>query len=273
VRYDAPVPSLPLIAVASPLALTAPLTLPAPWSFGATAAVLGLGLLFGVKHATETDHLAAVGVIVSERRGWRAAVRAGALWGLGHTLSIVAAGLLVLALHVVIPERVARLLELGVAFMIIALGGTALARALRARTDVHVHEHTHDGVRHRHLHFHDTADAHPAAHAASPHTHRLGRGGLKPFLVGIVHGLAGSAALTLLVLAPIGSVPLGLLYLALFGAGSIGGMAGMSLALSVPFSVVAARPGLYRGLRIATGILSLGFGLVYAWSQVRGVAV
>jgi len=236
--------------------------------------VLLLGLLFGVKHATETDHLAAVSVIVSERRGWRAAARAGAFWGLGHTLSIVAAGLLVLALHVVIPERVARLLELVVALMIIALGGAALARALRSRTDLHVHEHTHDGVRHRHLHFHEPAGAHAAnPHEAVPHTHRLGSGGLKPFLVGIVHGLAGSAALTLLVLAQITSVPLGLLYLALFGVGSIGGMAAMSLALSLPFSAAAAQPGLYRGLRIATGILSLGFGLVYAWSQIRGVAV
>jgi len=155
----------------------------------------------------------------------------------------------------------------------------ALARALRSRTDLHVHEHEHDGVRHRHLHFHEPADAHAAggdaAHGptAPPHTHRLPRAGLKPFLVGMVHGLAGSAALTLLVLAPIPSVPLGLLYLALFGAGSIGGMVAMSLALSVPFSAAASRPGLHRGFRIATGILSLGFGLLYAWSQFRGVAV
>ena len=239
--------------------------------------VLMLGLLLGVKHAAEADHIAAVSVIVSERRGWRAALRAGVLWGLGHTVSIVTAGLLVLALHVAIPERVAGLLELAVALMIIALGGAALARALRSRTDIHVHEHTHDGVRHRHLHFHEAADAHPpaaraAAHAAVPHTHRLGHDGLKPFLVGIVHGLAGSAAITLLVLAGIDSVPLGLFYLALFGVGSIGGMAGMSLALSLPFSVVATRPGIYRGLRIATGLLSLGFGLVYAWEQIRGVA-
>lgn len=246
--------------------------------------VLMLGLLLGVKHATEADHLAAVSVIVSERRGWRAALRAGALWGLGHTVSIVAAGLLVLALHVAIPARVAGLLELAVALMIIALGGAALGRALRSRPDIHVHEHTHDGVRHRHLHFHDPADAHPpsdahlpaaragAAQAAVPHTHRLGHDGLKPFLVGIVHGLAGSAAITLLVLAGIDSVPVGLFYLALFGLGSIGGMAAMSLALSLPFSVATTRPGVYRGLRIATGLLSLGFGLVYAWEQIRGVA-
>lgn len=233
--------------------------------------VLLLGLLFGVKHAAEADHLAAVSVLVGERRGWRAAARAGALWGLGHTLSIVVAGLFVLALHVAIPERVARLLEFAVALMIIALGGTALARALRSRADLHVHEHTHDGVRHRHLHFHEADDAH--APAPIPHAHRPARGAWKPFLVGTLHGLAGSAALTLLVLAQIGSVPLGLLYLALFGIGSIGGMAGMSLALSLPFSAVAARPGLFRGLRIATGALSLGFGLVYAWAQIRGAAI
>lgn len=258
----------------TPLAVALPSVAPGPWPFEVTAAVLTLGLLFGVKHATEADHLAAVGVIVSERRGWRAAVRAGVLWGAGHTLSIVVAGLLVLALHVAIPERVARLLELVVALMIILLGGTALARALRSRSDIHVHEHEHDGVRHRHLHFHDATDAHPTTAPGAPaHTHLPGRGGLKPFLVGLVHGLAGSAALTLLVLAPIDSVPLGLLYLALFGIGSIGGMAGMSLLLSLPFSAAATRPGLFRSLRIVTGILSLGFGLVYAWSQIKGVAV
>ena len=122
--------------------------------------ILGLGLLFGLRHATEADHIAAVGAIVSERRGLLAAVRSGALWGAGHTLSILLAGLFVLGLDLAIPDRLARALELVVAVMIIALGGSALARALRSRPDVHSHVHVHDGTWHRHLHFHDGDDAH-----------------------------------------------------------------------------------------------------------------
>src|SRR5262245_63545526 len=116
------------------------------WASGAVVGVLGLGFLFGLRHATEADHIAAVGAIVSERRGWRAAAETGVLWGAGHSLAIVVAGLFVLALQMSIPERVARLLEFAVALMIIGLGGTALARALASRGDLHSHVHEHDGV-------------------------------------------------------------------------------------------------------------------------------
>ena len=114
----------------------------APESFVTAGGILLLGFLFGLKHATEADHIAAVGAIVSEKRGWRPAALTGALWGAGHTLSIVVAGLCVLALRVAIPDGLARLFELVVALMIVGLGGTALARALRSRSDVHVHAHT-----------------------------------------------------------------------------------------------------------------------------------
>ena len=259
-----------------------PAALP-PVSTATAAGVLLLGFLFGLKHATEADHLAAVGALVSERRGWRQAASAGALWGAGHTLSIVAAGLGVLLLRVTIPETAARWLELTVALMIIGLGGAALARALRAHPDVHVHAHTHDGTTHVHLHFHGAADAHLPApgHAAAPfhgagrheaHPRSALRGGLKPFLVGVAHGLAGSAALTLLVLSQIASVAMGLLYLAVFGAGSIGGMVIMSLALSVPFAATLARPVLHRSVRVTAGLLALLFGLFYALTQITAIA-
>lgn len=238
--------------------------------------VLGLGLLFGLRHATEADHIAAVGAIVSQHRGLRAAVRSGALWGAGHTLSILLAGLFVLGLNLVVPVRLARALELVVALMIILLGGSALARALRSRPDVHSHFHLHGGAWHRHLHFHDGDDAHLPGHArprvgvphAPRHDHTVERQGWKPLLVGMIHGLAGSAALTLLVLAQIRSLPLGLAYLLLFGAGSIGGMAFMSLLIGLPFAATASHPGLNRSIRIATGACSLVFGLLYAWSQM-----
>ena len=171
-------------------------------------AVLGLGLVFGLKHATEVDHVVAVTTIVSEQRSvWRAAA-VGGLWGAGHTASLVVVGLFVLTLRVAVPEGVAGWLEFGVALMIIALGVNAVARALRGRADAHVHRHTHGGVEHAHIHFHEDESLH--AEPSARHTHAVTRIGLKPVLVGAMHGLAGSAALTLLVLAQIDSVALGL---------------------------------------------------------------
>src|SRR5215208_3508126 len=128
-----------------------------PESLGplSTLAVLGIGLLFGLKHATEVDHVVAVSTIVSRHRNvWRAML-VGALWSAGHTSALLIAGVFVLTLQIAIPERVSNWLEFCVALMIMGLGATALWRALRERGDVHVHEHSHDGVSHAHVHFHE----------------------------------------------------------------------------------------------------------------------
>src|SRR5919107_1718997 len=107
-------------------------------------ALLGLGLVFGLKHATEADHIVAVSTIVSEQRSLLRSATVGALWGVGHTLSLIIVGVVVLALRVAVPESVARWLELGVALMIIGLGASALLRALSRRRDIHLHKHKHD---------------------------------------------------------------------------------------------------------------------------------
>ncbi len=226
--------------------------------------ILGLGLVFGLRHATEADHIAAVSSMVSEQGGARRALRTGVLWGAGHTISILAAGILVLGARLAISEQTSRLLEFGVALMIIALGGLALTRALRGRTDFHRHPHTHGGHTHTHLHFHGSE----AQHLLSDPGHARPVG-FKPLLVGIMHGLAGSAALTLLVLTQTRSMTLGLAYLAAFGIGSIGGMALTSLLISLPFTATASRPRLNRSIRIVAGGLGLAFGLFYAWSQLH----
>ena len=139
-------------------------------------ALLGLGLVFGLKHATEVDHVVAVSAIVSEHRNvFRSAV-VGGLWGVGHTAALVIVGAFVLGLRVAVPERVSGWLEFGVALMIIGLGANALVRALRVRRDVHVHRHSHDGLSHVHIHFHERETRHSARPAR--HTHavsRLGR--------------------------------------------------------------------------------------------------
>ena len=231
-------------------------------------ALLGLGLVFGLKHAMEVDHVVAVSTIVSEHRNLLRATLVGALWGIGHTFSLVVVGLLVLVFRVAIPETVANWLEFGVALMIIGLGLLALWRVFRKRADVHMHEHTHDGRPHVHIHFHEPATVHPAVSKAPAHSHAISRIGLKPLLVGAMHGLAGSAALTLLVLSQIQSVGLGLVYLFLFGIGSTLGMLLMSGVIGLPFALSARRlSGINHGLQTTAGVISIAFGVWYAYSS------
>jgi sulfite exporter TauE/SafE len=222
-------------------------------------ATLGLGFVLGLRHATEADHLAAISTIVSERRSLWQSAGVGALWGAGHTASLLVAGVFVVGLGVTIPERVANVLELLVALMIVFLG----MRLLRA----HIHSHTHEGKPHIHVHFHDKEHAHPLGIAHT--TAHGGLAGWRPVVVGIIHGLAGSAALTLLVLTTVvrnGSVFLGFAYLAIFGAGSIGGMLLMSCLISLPFSLgLRFFQRTLLPLRLVTGLFSTSFGFFYAW--------
>ena len=232
-----------------------------------TFAVLGIGLLFGLKHATEIDHVVAVSTIVSQHRNvWRSAI-VGALWGAGHTAALLVTGVLVLGLRIAIPERVSHWLELCVALMIIGLGATALWRALRKRGDVHLHEHSHDGVSHVHIHFHDQQTQHEARRGAPrTHTHAVSRVGLKPILIGAMHGLAGSGALTLLILTQIESTWRGLLFLAVFGAGSIVGMLLMSGLIGLPFALTSRNlTTVHYRLQTAAAVASLAFGFWYAY--------
>src|SRR6185503_13308587 len=162
-------------------------------------ALLGLGLVFGLKHATEVDHVVAVSTIVSEHRNVFRSALVGGLWGAGHTASLVIIGVLVLVFRVSIPPGVTNWLEFGVALMIIALGVIAVARVFRKRPDVHLHRHSHDGQSHVHIHFHEQGTEHAPA-TANPssemkhasHSHAISQVGLKPVLVGAMHGLAGS---------------------------------------------------------------------------------
>jgi ABC-type nickel/cobalt efflux system permease component RcnA len=239
---------------------------------------LGLGFLLGLKHAMEADHLVAVATIVSEQRSiWRS-MMVGVLWGIGHTAALFVAGLLIIILHVSIPHRVAALLELAVAAMITFLGARILYLLLRDRRSVHVHTHTHDGRVHSHLHFHDRQDGHRVGDAQeqSAPAHHNGLRGLRPVFVGVVHGLAGSAALTLLVLTKImsegGSRALGLGFLLIFGAGSIGGMLIMSALISLPFILTANHfTRINNPLRLAAGLASVSFGIYYAWKVTGGL--
>ncbi len=224
-----------------------------------SASVLGLGLIFGLKHALEADHLAAISTIVSERKSVLSSSLVGALWGVGHTLSLLLAGVVVMLLHVEIGPRLALMLEFGVALMLIGLGANALKKLVRGAR-VHLHAHTHGGHAHLHPHMHDGCPE-PA-----PHTHHGFRFRARPLVVGMVHGLAGSAALMLLVLSTISSRLLGFAYIAVFGIGSIGGMLLMSALVSLPIHLTVERfTGVNLAVRTVAAVFSVGLGLMMAY--------
>jgi len=228
-------------------------------SNGTLVGLLGLGLILGLRHALDPDHIAAVSTIVSESRSVRRSSLIGTCWGLGHTMSLLIAGVLVIALKIQISDRAALWMEFAVALMLILLGLKAILRSLRGWR-IHVHRHTHDGRSHSHMHLHRPSEEH-----AHQHRHLI-RSGARPFLVGMVHGMAGSAALMILVLATIPSALAGLIYIAVFGLGSVGGMLIMSSLISLPFILTRQRFNvLSQGLQVAVGLFSLGFGLFLSW--------
>jgi hypothetical protein len=217
-------------------------------------AVLGLGFVLGLRHALDVDHLAAVSTIVSQRRSlWRSSL-VGAVWGLGHTVSLIAVAVAVIGLHTQIPPSVGHLLELGVALMLVVLGVNLLRSVLGAQVHLHVHVHGERPHVHPHLHAHDPAD------------HEHGPSRRRPFFVGLVHGLAGSAGLMLAVAATIPSPALALVYVAVFGIGSVGGMAAMSALLGIPALLTSDRfAGADRLLKLGAAAASVGIGLALAW--------
>ena len=228
-------------------------------------AVLGIGLVFGLKHATEVDHVVAISTIVSRHKNVFHSAFVGALWGAGHTASLLIVAVIVLSLRIAIPESVSGWLEFGVALMIIGLGISALRRALRKHAHVHVHQHSHDGLSHTHIHFHENETRHEPA-LKSQHSHAVSRLGWKPVLIGMMHGLAGSGALTLLVLTQIGSSWVGFLYVATFGLGSIVGMLLMSGLIGLPFAFSSRKlTHVHQGLQTLAAVFSICFGIWYAY--------
>jgi len=200
---------------------------------------LGLGL--GARHALEPDHLAAVSVLAAHRPGARRGLLLGAMWGLGHTLSLLACGIAVAIVAGRMPQALADLFELLVAAMLLALGGRAVFRArpgLTARADV------------------------------QPHVARRVRA-IRPMIVGAVHGLAGSGALVALATAALPTVAARLAFIALFGVGSIAAMSAISGLAGWPLARVARRPAAARVLLAIAGTTSVVLGLVWAWMPVH----
>jgi high-affinity nickel permease len=218
--------------------------------------ILGLGFLLGIQHALEADHVAAVSSIAARRTEVADIVKHGLTWGLGHTLTLFAFAGAALALGQAIPEDLARPIESAVGIMLVGLGAHVLWRLWRDR--VHFHKHRHgDGTVHFHAHGH-AGETMPHARAPHAHGHSFR---WRTLLVGLMHGMAGSAALLVLAISQASSVAVGLGYVALFGIGSMFGMAALSTVIAVPL-VLSARwlTSANSGLQGAVGVLTIAIG-------------
>ena len=225
-------------------------------------AALGLGIILGFRHSLDPDHVVAVSTIVSEYRNPLRSFWVGISWGLGHTTTLLLIGIVIIALRLTIPDRLALLLEFFVGIMLVGLGAQVIYKFWNKRVHQHIHGHEEKDHFHSHSHSH--------SHTQNPkHTqkHHEVRGIGKPFfrrksyLIGTVHGVAGSAALTLLVLASIESPLAGIVYILLFGLGSVLSMGIMTILISFPFVFSANRlPSLNRFIQLGVGTLSIVFG-------------
>lgn len=247
---------------------------------------IGLGFVLGMRHATDPDHVIAVSTIVSRQRTIRQAGVIGVLWGIGHTITIFCVGAAIILFNVVIPSRVGLTMELAVGLMLIVLGILNLTGITQRITHrhtpdqshgslVHSHRHEHEGIVHEHIHGHKpevhmhlgpeaSLEADQEPQGIFRHTlQKLGLYQLlRPLAVGLVHGLAGSAAVALLVLAEIRDPHWAIAYLLVFGIGTIAGMMLITMMIGAPFAYTRGRFAPFnRGLGIASGLLSLAFGL------------
>jgi len=255
--------------------------------------LLLLGFVLGMRHATDADHVIAIATIVSRQRNVRGSAMIGVAWGIGHTLTILAVGSAIILFGVVIPPRIGLAMEFAVGVMLVALGAFALtglggvlraalmpivARILPRRAD-RSHAHAHGDYVHRHRHAHGgEGHGHSEDQVALALLDARFRGvrlyqWLRPLVVGVVHGLAGSAAVALVVLSAVRDPVWAVAYVLLFGVGTIGGMMLITVALSAPFAFTSSRlPRLNWQLRAVSGLVSFVFGLslIYEFGFVEG---
>lgn len=263
--------------------------------------ILLIGFLLGMKHALESDHLAAVASLATRQHSFLSTLRQGIAWGVGHTVTLMLVGGVVLALGTAIPEKLERALELCVGVMLVGLGIDVIRKTLRQRIHFHVHRH---GTGEVHIHAHSHAgssgghrEATPVAmrlpniarhqamnlpvidlefdHSKSPHEHEHLRPlPLRALAVGMMHGLAGSAALILLSLQTVRSGLLGVGYIFMFGVGSVAGMATLSMVIAIPLRLSGKYlTGLYRSFTTVIGVVTLGLGalIVYRIGFIEGL--
>ncbi len=221
--------------------------------------ILIIGLMIGMRHALEADHLAAMASLTSRRQSLADAVQLGGLWGLGHTITLLFFGLAVIVMDVGIPPHLADGLEMGVGLMLILLGGDVLRRLARDR--IHFHKHRHGSGRfHFHAHSHIGESGSHRKDSNHEHAHPQPTR-MRALMVGLMHGMAGSAAVILLTSNVAVSPLQGVLYILVFGVGSILGMALLSVVISVPMWLSADRLNwAHRSIQLTIGMLTVGLG-------------
>ena len=239
--------------------------------------VLAFGFLIGLKHATDADHVVAVANIVSkENKVWQS-IWIGASWGIGHSVPLLVVGTAVMLIDgAVLPryESVASYLELGVAVMLVYLGMSALWNVSRGK--LHVHSHDHGQGPHVHVHAsHGADDSHQLTIDGHNSLFVLGRPifRVKSFIIGIVHGLAGSAAVLIAHLPTIDSVWAGFGYIAVFGVGTMLSMAALTVLLALPFKATATKRRLNGTVTAAAGALSVAVGSALFAEAIFGATI
>jgi high-affinity nickel-transport protein len=249
--------------------------------------IIAIGFFLGMRHATDPDHVIAVTTIVSHQQKTGRAALIGAMWGLGHTVTIFIVGSAIILFNVAIPARLGLAMELSAGFMLIVLGVWnlysfiyAVPNQLAGNSLVHTHPHSHGDYIHNHPHKHDP-ESHPHLPEQTPLARldqTFGKLGVyqlvRPLIVGIVHGLAGSAAVALLILASIHNSRWAIVYLLVFGIGTIAGMMLITMSVASTFRFVGDRvSGFSRRLGMASGLISVAFGLFVAYQicVVQGI--
>lgn len=226
--------------------------------------ILSLGFLIGMRHALEADHVAAVASLATGSKSVKETIFHGAVWGLGHTISLLAIGSFVIVMSSTVPETLAHWLEFTVGMMLVLLGADVIRRMVRDRIHFHFHQHGPASCPHLHAHSHRGE----GRHELSAHKHRHGKGmSARVLAVGIMHGLAGSAALVLLVAGTIENTFTGILYIVLFGFGSVVGMAALSAVIAIPLRYSAtSMTWAYNGLQAVVGAATMSLGVYTMYS-------
>jgi high-affinity nickel-transport protein len=238
-----------------------------------------LGFVLGVQHATDPDHLTAVATIVTRERRFADGALIGALWGLGHMLTLATVGTILIAFTITMRPSVATGLELLVAAMLVILGVLRLRDAARGMSGVEAahltadHDHGGAEVVHSHAHAHgDRVHGHPHVHPSRRLVAAFGAGrrrlAARAVVIGAVHGMAGSAAVSLLVLATLPTVAGAAAYLLVFGAGTIIGMTALTAVMAYPVALAARVRRARTALAVGAGFGSIAFGIAYAVAAV-----
>ena len=228
--------------------------------------ILLIGLFIGMRHALEADHVAAVASLVSRKQSLAHTIRQGSVWGLGHTITLFLIGSAVIFMDTTMPEQLAKGLEAAVGVMLILLGIDVLRRVIRDK--IHFHSHCHDdGDCHFHAHSHigESRDKHDA----SRHDHEHPEGfPLRALMVGLMHGMAGSAVVILLALQTITTPLQGMLYILVFGIGSMLGMALLSVVISIPMRLSANKlTWAHNSFQLLVGTLTIGLGVLVLYEN------